>query len=426
MFLILLFSSCNKEEELGSDKDSEFIEEEIEFELTEFLWKKMIDRPTYPRKYHSYYPFIYEGKVIFNNWQLEGYVAMDLETGEEIWNNRGQTNSERLPAKPIKVKNKIYTIKASGLREINLDNGEIEVGYLWPVSNEYMDYEFNIDNNTLYADVHEFANAVTFSGWVSCPLDRLEEQEWTYFDRQFMINNHGYQRHLAAPVFFEKPNGEKLMIHFSVYADLGFQNEYFKIEAYNLDKGEPEWVNENSTGGSLLIPYMEDNKIYFTDNKVIHCVDAGTGKTLWRTAEGSLDQLNAAGSMVPYKNSLIVMCRDGRTVAIDKEDGQIIWEQPFEGWEAQLYHKGADPHTANIYNDRLYYVSAWGRLISMDPNNGSYRSFMFPQFETDEELELELFEQDFNDSHIVISEDGIIYTADGIRFLAFEVPDKDM
>ena len=425
--IVILFFSCKNEEQLGNNIDPNLPEDQVEFELTDFKWKKMIDRPTYPRKYDSFYPFIHEGKVIFNNWRLEGFVAMDLETGETVWDNRGQTNDAYLPMSPVKIKNKIYTIKSSGLREINLDNGEIEVGYLWPVANEFMDWEFNINENILYAEVSEYATASTFSGWVSCPLDRLEDQDWTYFDRQFMINNNGYQRHIGAPTFYDKPNGEKLIIYPVVYATLAFSDEYHRIEAYNIDKGMLEWSNENGFDTNLYVPYMDGNRIYFSGSNYVHCVDALTGKTIWKTADGSVDNVINVGGVIPYEDMLIVLSRqDGRTVAINKEDGSVIWEQPFEGWEAQLYHIGAETNTANIYNDRLYYVSSWGRLISMDLSNGSYRSFKFPQFETDEELELELFEQGLNNGHIVISEDGIIYTADGIRFLAFEVPDKNM
>ncbi len=425
--LILSIYSCKEDQPIGSGNEEILEVTQNEFELTDFVWKKMIDRPSLPKNYDSFYPFIHEGKVVFNNWKLGGFVAFDLKTGETIWDNRGSSNEEHLPVKPIKIDNNIYTIKTSELRKVNLDNGEIELAYSWPKDDEYMDYEFNIDGNTLYADVHEFAVASTFSGWASCTLDRLEEADWKYIDRQYMINNNNYQRHFGAPSFHINAKGEKLMIYSCIYATLAFEDQYARIEAYNLDNGELEWSNENSLGGSLLLPLKEENKVYYAEGKSIHCVDAESGNTIWRTGDGVLDEVNIEESIIPYKDMLIVLCNEGgRTVAISKEDGSLRWEQSFGGWQGQLYHKGSRGYTANFYKDRLYYVNGWGRLISMDPNDGSYRSFKFPQYEIDEELDLDLFEQDFKQGHMIISEDGIIYSADGIRFLAFEVPDKDM
>jgi len=102
----------------------------------------------------------------------------------------------------------------------------------------------------------------------------------------------------------------------------------------------------------------------------------------------------------------------------------MIWNKTFLDYTPKnLKEGGTSGFTANIYNDKLYYINDWGSLISISVNDGSsFRRYALPDKVYLENSKIELFEPSFKHQHMTISDDGVIFTSDGFRFLAFDVP----
>jgi len=395
--------------------------------LSEFIWDVAIDSTTIKEKirYSSEYPVFYNGRVIFNNHKLGGFTALDMISGEKVWDNRGSANTRQLTNNPIQEKDKSYYVSASRLQVLNLQNGIIEVNRLWSNSDEHLKNGINIFEGDLYGEIGEFGNSNYFSEWVVSSINDLSFENWNGFDRSTPNTNGGFRRLVGTPDFYTMNNGDRLMIYASGEVLPDWSDKHNTIRAFNLDKNHYEWIKTDIDveGGFNRPIAQEENRLYYAMENY-YCVDAITGVTVWKVGSESItsDLSFGAGKFI-YENNLISVARDNQILALDKMTGEVIWSVTMSNNDEFYKANGSELNTANIYRDRLYYISGWGRLISMNLEDGSFRQYYLEERPYIEKYDIELFEPTFKGQHMIISEDGIIYTSDGYRYLAFEVPD---
>jgi len=107
------------------------------------------------------------------------------------------------------------------------------------------------------------------------------------------------------------------------------------------------WIFNTETIVNVSIVYNE-NKIYFVDrNSTFYCLDAKTGKEIWKNEMKS----NYSGSSaVVYKDMVIYNC--GYLIAFNKYDGKLLWKS----------NNGPNVYGEPIIiNDRIY-VNTWPEI----------------------------------------------------------------
>ena len=152
----------------------------------------------------------------------------------------------------------------------------------------------------------------------------------------------------------------------------GFSNG--QIQAYKASTGTPlwsEWVVPSSSTESLSdITAIKANPIIDNDiayvvgyNGPMVAIDIRTGAKIWQREISSASQPWLAG------NFLFVLTEDSDLVAINKQDGKIVWTTiiPYAQDDEKLGVFTSGPILAN---DALLVTSSNGKLFSISPYNG--------------------------------------------------------
>lgn len=152
----------------------------------------------------------------------------------------------------------------------------------------------------------------------------------------------------------------------------GFSNG--QLQAYKASTGTPlwsEWVVPSSSTESLSdITAIKANPIIDNDiayvvgyNGPMVAIDIRTGAKIWQREISSSSQPWLAG------NFLFVLTEDSDLVAINKQDGKIVWTTiiPYAKDDEKLGVFTSGPILAN---DALLVASSNGKLFSVSPYNG--------------------------------------------------------
>jgi outer membrane protein assembly factor BamB len=159
------------------------------------------------------------------------------------------------------------------------------------------------------------------------------------------------------------------------------------VEVFSLSKLDPK--NEFNSYASPT-PVLETGRVYVSfGNYGNACLDAKTGRPIWKSTELKLDHKEGPGSSpVLYKNLFILHC-DGTDVqyvaALDKETGRLAWKTP-----RRTDFGNKPPDIRKAYDvplivteggrDRMISVSAY-RVFCYDPADGrEIWSFAIPGF----------------------------------------------
>lgn len=152
----------------------------------------------------------------------------------------------------------------------------------------------------------------------------------------------------------------------------GFSNG--QIQAYKASTGTPlwsEWVISSSSTESIsditaikANPIIDDNVAYIVGyNGPLVAIDIRTGAKIWQREISSSSQPWLAG------NFLFVLTEDSDLVAINKQDGKIVWTTiiPFADDDEK---SGVFTSGPILANDALLITSSNGKLFSVSPYNG--------------------------------------------------------
>lgn len=152
----------------------------------------------------------------------------------------------------------------------------------------------------------------------------------------------------------------------------GFSNG--QIQAYKASTGTPlwsEWVVSSTSTESLsditaikANPIIDNDKAYVVGyNGPMVAIDIRTGAKVWQREISASSQPWLAG------NFLFVLTEDSDLVAINKQDGKIVWTTiiPYANDDEKLGVFTSGPLLAN---DALLVASSNGKLFSVSPYNG--------------------------------------------------------
>ena len=428
LILFVLFS-CDPDK-FTADDDAPEVEIDP-FEITEFLWQTPINDVIDPNSLETFsrYPILFDGMVIWNTPLKAGFVALDTSDGKKVWDNRGSTNDLWNPETPKVKDNYLYYVKTGGFRKMDLSTGNIEIGYLWPNNDEFMDRSIEIYNDYLYAPIQEFQTTPLFSEWARSPLSDLSPQSWERFDRQVEEENDGFEPENLDPTFYTKANGDELIIYLQnniKYNEEGWQN-FSRMNAFNLTENKLEWLLDGNF--HPYEPIIEGNRMYTFSFDYYFCLNSENGEVIWKI-DNRENALNVGynGSildLVSYKNFIVSIGSNGRMVALNKDNGGVIWSRTLEitSNEEDRNSEGSIRGPINIYEDELYYLNDRGDVMVLDLRNGSTKRYFLPQRSIYDEEGNTLFDKNFGRHAIIVDENGVIYASDGFRFLAFRLPE---
>ncbi|WP_186708839.1 outer membrane protein assembly factor BamB family protein [Euhalothece natronophila] len=283
-------------------------------------------------------PAVSERVVYFDNDDNHLY-AVDVETGQEIWNFQTRTVLPALSS-PAVAEGVIYF----GRRDNRLYAVDVETGQeVWnfqtdddvrssPAVSEGVVY-FGSDDNRLYAvDVETGQEVWNFQTDDDVHSSPAVSEGVVYFG--------SWDNHLYA---VDVETGQELW-NFPTEGSVGSSPAvsegvvYFgsgdnHLYAVDVETGEEIWnfPTEGSVGSS---PTVSEGVVYFgsynfiTYNGHLYAVDVETGEEIWNLPTDGLGRSSpAVAEGVIYFGS-----RDNHLYAVDVETGEEIWNFPTEGW----------------------------------------------------------------------------------------------
>jgi len=147
------------------------------------------------------------------------------------------------------------------------------------------------------------------------------------------------------------------------------------IELFQVEK--PEFKHDLNSYASPT-PVAAGGRVYVSfGNYGTACVDAASGKVLWKHQDLKLDHENGPGSSpILYKKSLIIPC-DGTNVqylaALDADTGKLLWQTNRTGYinKAPSMKKAySTPLVIQVGGKDQLIIPAAEYLYSYDPKNG--------------------------------------------------------
>lgn len=438
-FAVLLLSCPNDDivdlQEVGVDgEDMEEIQIENENVIDSFLWAIPVDSTTISNrsKYIVRHVLLHEDKVLFHTPELSGWVALEANTGDEIWSNRGVLNKAEIFDSPLQHEEFMYYMRTSSFLKINMDNGNLELKELWPIGPEFQRNSLAIDGDIIHSTVDEFNNAKpAFEDFLSISVDEIVSPplNWNRFNEYVAAENEDIVRGSGSPVFYTDLNNRRNLIYASVNMTLNLQTNLFNtVTSYDFEADSIKWERRipasGPFGSGILI---EEDRIYALVDRTMLCLNAETGELIWKAEKRFFDETFAFGAgMHIVGDKIVALGTNSRNIGVDKYTGVVKWFVHYDANHPDRLAAGSRQFAVDVYQDRIYYISGWGQLVSLNPNSGSVRRYYLPDRPVIEEYGIQLFEPSFRLNGMTISDDGIVYLSEGLRFLALEVPDKDL
>ena len=169
---------------------------------------------------------------------------------------------------------------------------------------------------------------------------------------------------------------------------------------------EPVSINEKNSHASPS-PVIEPGRVYVHFGAMgTACLDAGSGRVLWRNHELVIDHKEGPGSSpILFEDLLIVNC-DGQdkqyVVALDKRSGEIVWKTnrsaPFRE-QADFRKAYSTPIVIQVDGRRQLISAGADQVQSYDPRTG--RELWRVRY------------QGFSNVPVPLFEDGMVYLCTG-------------
>ena len=428
-FIILQIWTCKKKTFIDPYPDPPIYVDN--FVIDSLLWEIPIDPNLGGARNTITPPIYYKNMVIFPNFEKRGYVALDVHSGRIIWDNRGKLQIGYFPSKPYIYENTFYVVAKQRLWEINMDTGNFIVHNDISDEDNRIVQSLNIYNDTLYfplisRDVVE----ETFFSWNKCPINSISKENTR---KIFRFDTKDFDNLDIGPGYSnisKNNNGEDILLFHMGH----FTRDYSKIDSldspfffsalsYNLAKDTIEWYQKNlTTSGWTGDVIVENERLYLTKyTQGVICLDINTGEIIWEFTIKEDFSSGAVGLKIIGEIAVLIG-RNFQSFGLNKYTGQKIWENDFSN--KQDNSRGSLGRTASFYNSKLYYSSGRGHLNSLNVKTGESTTYHLPKRVDLTKWNILMKELDFQHMPVIVTDDGIIVTTDGYRFLGFEVPDK--
>ena len=162
-----------------------------------------------------------------------------------------------------------------------------------------------------------------------------------------------------------------------------------ELQAYKASTGTPLWtyllVSHKRTNSLAQIsaikanPVIDGGKVFAIGyNSVLTAIDLRTGSRIWERETGGTNQPWVAG------NYLYVLTNDFDLLALDKNDGKIIWNTAIPKGDDSDAKNGVFGSGPVLVSDRLLVATSNGYIFSVSPYTGEILGYV----SADEGIEL--------------------------------------
>ena len=162
-----------------------------------------------------------------------------------------------------------------------------------------------------------------------------------------------------------------------------------ELQAYKASTGTPLWtdllVSHKRTNSLAQIsaikanPVIDGGKVFAIGyNSVLTAIDLRTGSRIWERETGGTNQPWVAG------NYLYVLTNDFDLLALDKNDGKIIWNTAIPKGDGSDAKNGVFGSGPVLVSDRLLVATSNGYIFSVSPYTGEILGYV----SADEGIEL--------------------------------------
>ena len=162
-----------------------------------------------------------------------------------------------------------------------------------------------------------------------------------------------------------------------------------ELQAYKASTGTPLWtdllVSHKRTNSLAQIsaikanPVIDGGKVFAIGyNSVLTAIDLRTGSRIWERETGGTNQPWVAG------NYLYVLTNDFDLLALDKNDGKIIWNTAIPKGDDSDAKNGVFGSGPVLVSDRLLVATSNGYIFSVSPYTGAILGYV----SADEGIEL--------------------------------------
>lgn len=162
-----------------------------------------------------------------------------------------------------------------------------------------------------------------------------------------------------------------------------------ELQAYKASTGTPLWtdllISHKRTNSLAQIsaikanPVIDGGKVFAIGyNSVLTAIDLRTGSRIWERETGGTNQPWVAG------NYLYVLTNDFDLLALDKNDGKIIWNTAIPKGDDSDAKNGVFGSGPVLVSDRLLVATSNGYIFSVSPYTGEILGYV----SADEGIEL--------------------------------------
>ncbi len=361
-------------------------------------------------------PLEFKEDVIFSGHKTKSINPNNGSTNWEI-----DVNFASSLSKQIYVKDKIVAVKNDKIYIVDLEQGQVQTVYKWPIEKEHLSTSFEVFDGRLYIALQNSHEG--YSAIASCELATLSDAKWSYHflenasiefrgcDDIFRVCKDNLIPNSSSPLI---TNHNDIFLYFTGKKDGSYGTRY--LEKYNLSQDRSEWFHEN-TNSINQIGYYESNILLGTDNS-IQALD-NNGTEIWRNDFNGVRLSQEFDSEFIIVNDLIVVLGSYNTFAIDLVSGDQQWKLslPYSNSSGTAaYHNyqflaGFTSKSLNIFQDKLYYLSNAGQLMIVDLSTGTYDSAILGTG------------GNFKNNHLLVTSRGTVFTgSQGRGVLTFPVP----
>ncbi len=250
----------------------------IEAKTGKFLWKSKLQSSIS----HSF-PLVYENKVFIGDDSGRVY-AINSKNGEIIW-QKYLESAEVIHSSPAFSGGLIYigtegssrsNRNPSYLYALNVQTGEV----VWRYKIDFLEGKLNLIHGT-----PAVLNGKVYFG-----------SENGYF---YALSTQDGKLIWKKQIGFDKNN----IVGVTAAPALGYEKVFVntwsgKIFALSQDAGETIWEFSFSQSETNSAPVLADNKVYFGANDYFYCLDAKSGKLLWKEKWGGFSAALADGILI--------------------------------------------------------------------------------------------------------------------------------
>lgn len=328
----------------------------------EIVWKHLTEQSG--KGAFAFSPYVHKGQVLYSvnlvkKWDM--LRMRDGKTGNLLWEWEDPAHSTYFSSTNQSQvhQGNIYLCTSREVTCVDLNTGTA----LWKSEipkGVCAGFRINIIGDYVYHERSNGCDSQTEAYLVRSPLSH---PQW---DTLFTLPEvDGYRPSIEMPSAWVKPDGDTLLIFQG--RTFNFDKPDGKVDLYalNLRTRTLEWkIDDLDRDGNSNVapPTVWRDRIYFQGDRFVYCIEAPTGKMLWKHEFTDWDEtLTFADLMVIEDNKLIVKPGSGDMYAFDPLSGKIVWHIPKNAYintgSRIVCHKGI-----------LYFCG--GSLFAVDAANG--------------------------------------------------------